>query len=102
VWPLQGQRVRIVPKGDLYHVVVGDQVLASVDPVSEVPGQLARRRYLHKVCFFFINMLDFISDLILILNKNSQDCPIFYMRKKVQKDLQDQDKLINRFGNLNW
>ncbi|XP_028824417.1 DNA polymerase delta catalytic subunit isoform X1 [Denticeps clupeoides] len=28
----------------------------------------------------------------------SRDCPIFYMRKKVQKDLDDQEKLISRFG----
>ncbi|XP_071768025.1 DNA polymerase delta catalytic subunit [Centroberyx gerrardi] len=28
----------------------------------------------------------------------SRDCPIFYMRKKVQKDLDDQCKLVARFG----
>uniref|UniRef100_A0AAZ3QU71 DNA polymerase n=1 Tax=Oncorhynchus tshawytscha TaxID=74940 RepID=A0AAZ3QU71_ONCTS len=28
----------------------------------------------------------------------SRDCPIFYMRKKVQKDLDDQEKLVSRFG----
>ncbi|XP_056144601.1 DNA polymerase delta catalytic subunit [Lampris incognitus] len=28
----------------------------------------------------------------------SRDCPIFYMRKKVQKDLDDQAKLMARFG----
>ncbi|XP_052797645.1 DNA polymerase delta catalytic subunit-like [Mya arenaria] len=28
----------------------------------------------------------------------SRDCPIFYMRKKVQKDLATQDKLMDRFG----
>ncbi|KAK2170976.1 hypothetical protein NP493_1118g00000 [Ridgeia piscesae] len=28
----------------------------------------------------------------------SRDCPIFYMRKKVQKDLADQDKIVARFG----
>uniref|UniRef100_A0A672YHQ5 DNA polymerase n=1 Tax=Sphaeramia orbicularis TaxID=375764 RepID=A0A672YHQ5_9TELE len=28
----------------------------------------------------------------------SRDCPIFYMRKKVQKDLDDQSKLVARFG----
>lgn len=28
----------------------------------------------------------------------SRDCPIFYMRKKVQKDLYDQGKLVARFG----
>ncbi|KAJ6654838.1 hypothetical protein lerEdw1_006527 [Lerista edwardsae] len=28
----------------------------------------------------------------------SRDCPIFYMRKKVQKDLDDQEVLISRFG----
>ncbi|KAJ7989786.1 hypothetical protein DPEC_G00308120 [Dallia pectoralis] len=27
----------------------------------------------------------------------SRDCPIFYMRKKVQKDLDDQEKLVSRF-----
>ena len=32
----------------------------------------------------------------------NQDCPIFYMRKKVQKDLQEQDKIISRFGDLAW
>ncbi|XP_003465533.2 DNA polymerase delta catalytic subunit isoform X1 [Cavia porcellus] len=28
----------------------------------------------------------------------SRDCPIFYMRKKVRKDLEDQEKLLRRFG----
>ncbi|KAL5007034.1 hypothetical protein ScPMuIL_015840 [Solemya velum] len=32
----------------------------------------------------------------------SRDCPIFYMRKKVQKDLADQDKLMLRFGCPTW
>lgn len=32
----------------------------------------------------------------------SRDCPIFYMRKKVQKDLSEQDKLIQRFGDVEW
>ncbi|KAK2158176.1 hypothetical protein LSH36_175g04050 [Paralvinella palmiformis] len=32
----------------------------------------------------------------------SRDCPIFYMRKKVQKDLMDQNKTINRFGLPSW
>ncbi|XP_066564799.1 DNA polymerase delta catalytic subunit [Amia ocellicauda] len=32
----------------------------------------------------------------------SRDCPIFYMRKKVQKDLDDQDRLIKRFGAPCW
>lgn len=32
----------------------------------------------------------------------SRDCPIFYMRKKVQKDLDDQEKLIIRFGPPAW
>ncbi|KAE8594078.1 hypothetical protein XENTR_v10019439 [Xenopus tropicalis] len=32
----------------------------------------------------------------------SRDCPIFYMRKKVQKDLDDQEKLILRFGPPAW
>jgi DNA polymerase delta subunit 1 len=30
----------------------------------------------------------------------SRDCPIFYMRVKVRKDLEEQDKLVKRFGQL--
>ncbi|KAL8577740.1 DNA polymerase delta catalytic subunit [Nucella lapillus] len=32
----------------------------------------------------------------------SRDCPIFYMRKKVQKDLSEQDMLVQRFGDVSW
>lgn len=32
----------------------------------------------------------------------SRDCPIFYMRKKVQLDLQDHDKVMERFGVPKW
>lgn len=32
----------------------------------------------------------------------SRDCPIFYMRMKVQKDLTDQDKVVHRFGIPSW
>ncbi|XP_065070198.1 DNA polymerase delta catalytic subunit-like [Rhopilema esculentum] len=32
----------------------------------------------------------------------SRDCPIFYMRKKVQKDLAHQDNVIKRFGSFDW
>jgi len=32
----------------------------------------------------------------------SRDCPIFYLRKKVQIDLDNQDKLISRFGDPTW
>ena len=40
--------------------------------------------------------------LSLSLTLSSRDCPIFYMRKKVQKDLADQDKLIGRFSVSDW
>lgn len=32
----------------------------------------------------------------------SRDCPIFYMRRKVQLDLVMQDKALQRFGNPTW
>ncbi|XP_064480973.1 DNA polymerase delta catalytic subunit-like isoform X2 [Ornithodoros turicata] len=32
----------------------------------------------------------------------SRDCPIFYMRMKVQKDLTDQEKVVRRFGTPSW
>jgi DNA polymerase delta subunit 1 len=28
----------------------------------------------------------------------SKDCPLFYMRKKVQKDLREQQAQLDRFG----
>ncbi|KAM9591686.1 DNA polymerase delta catalytic subunit isoform 1-T1 [Morphnus guianensis] len=32
----------------------------------------------------------------------SRDCPIFYMRRKVQKDLDAQERLVARFGPPSW
>ncbi|KAF1612187.1 UNVERIFIED_CONTAM: DNA polymerase delta catalytic subunit, partial [Eudyptes pachyrhynchus] len=32
----------------------------------------------------------------------SRDCPIFYMRRKVQKDLDAQEQLVARFGPPSW
>lgn len=32
----------------------------------------------------------------------SKDCPIFYMRKKIQIDLNEKDKILQRFGIPAW
>lgn len=32
----------------------------------------------------------------------SNDCPIFYMRKKVIKDLEDTQSIVDRFDRLKW
>lgn len=32
----------------------------------------------------------------------NQDCPIFYMRKKCQKDLQAHDVVMSKFGEISW
>jgi DNA polymerase delta subunit 1 len=32
----------------------------------------------------------------------SSDCPIFYMRKKIQIELGEQDKILERFGPPDW
>jgi len=32
----------------------------------------------------------------------SRDCPIFYLRKKIQIDLGEKEKVIQRFGVLDW
>lgn len=32
----------------------------------------------------------------------SRDCPIFYMRRKVQLELVEQEKVLQRFGNPSW
>ena len=37
-----------------------------------------------------------------LVSSYSRDCPIFYMRKKVQKDLADQENLVNRFNTGDW
>jgi len=33
---------------------------------------------------------------------SSKDCPVFYMRKKVQSDLRDEEKNVKRFQSLDW
>lgn len=32
----------------------------------------------------------------------SRDCPIFYMRSKVKKDLQQAQKELERFDEMDW
>lgn len=32
----------------------------------------------------------------------SRDCPIFYTRKKIQIELTEKDKVMQRFGNPDW
>eukprot|EP00667_Euglena_gracilis_P001355 EG_transcript_1356 len=32
----------------------------------------------------------------------SRDCPVFYMRKKVQKDLKEHQEQLDRFGTIEW
>ena len=54
--------------------------------------------------FDIIALDDNIPSILFLLlcfpinDMHSRDCPIFYMRKKVQQDLEDQDKLVERFG----
>ena len=52
-----------------------------------------------EVCLsLLLPVLYFCRPHSTVAGRNSRDCPIFYMRKKVQQDLQDQDKLVERFG----
>ena len=44
----------------------------------------------------------YTTRLYLSIYPLSRDCPIFYMRVKVRKDLMEQDKLIQRFGPTEW
>ena len=44
----------------------------------------------------------FLNSLLIFTCFFSRDCPIFYMRKKAQKDLSDQHKLVARFDNCSW
>jgi DNA polymerase delta subunit 1 len=32
----------------------------------------------------------------------SKDCPIFYMRKKAQKDVEDSELVLDRFSDEMW
>lgn len=33
---------------------------------------------------------------------SSKDCPIFYMRKKAQKDVEDSNAVLERFESEDW
>jgi hypothetical protein len=54
--------------------------------VSALSGEFAPGRYL-------VNKLPLIAS-------TSQDCPIFYMRKKAQKDMKDASKNLARYFSI--
>jgi DNA polymerase delta subunit 1 len=60
---------------------------------------------LHQVCGVFISSNDldraeinFYKDVLC----SSKDCPIFYMRKKAQKDVEDAAAVLERFDGDDW
>ena len=59
---------------------------------------------LHQVCGpFIIRRLDQANvDLYKDVLCSSKDCPIFYMRKKAQKDVEDVTAVLDRFDGDDW
>ena len=65
--------------------------------MSELPGLAAPRSLV--LC---VSRLRDYSDITCINTFDySRDCPIFYMRTKVQKDLKDARKALERFD-ISW
>jgi hypothetical protein len=44
------------------------------------------------------NLISALQDVLC----TSRDCPIFYRRKKVQKDLAEAHTVLSRFGDDEW
>lgn len=53
--------------------------------------------------FFIIRQLDHANvDVYKDVLCSSKDCPIFYMRKKAQKDVEDVTAVLERFDGDDW
>lgn len=52
---------------------------------------------------FIIRRLDYANnDVYKDVLCSSKDCPIFYMRKKAQKDVEDVTAVLERFDGDDW
>lgn len=81
---------------------VGRQIFSLVDSMSTLSRQFARRSAMYEV-----SLLKLVLHQEFALSNHfcffySRDCPIFYMRTKVRKELQEQANIVTRFGTPSW
>lgn len=82
---------------------IGDAFWPIVDTVPRMPRLTSPRRAVHKVCSLFSTTSHYSSNFDIISNMTSllvtsRDCPIFYRRKKAQKDMAEARSQLDRWS----
>lgn len=96
VQKLQTQDARIVPEASYFDIGATSPIFSFMDTVSAV-SRLASSGVFY---FFPRSNLNLISRQDVLCT--SKDCPIFYMRKKAQKDVEDANAVLERFDGNDW
>ena len=97
---LQTQDARIVPEADHGNFSTSSSIFTTMDAMSTLSRFFASGM---RAFFFTIRRLDHANgDISKDVLCSSKDCPIFYMRKKAQKDVEDVTAVLERFDGDDW
>ena len=95
---LQTQDARIVPEADHVSFSTSSSFFTTMDTMSTLS-----RFFASGMRAFIIRWLDHANvDVYKDVLCSSKDCPIFYMRKKAQKDVEDVTAVLERFDGDDW
>ena len=95
---LQTQDARIVPEADYVDFSTSSSFFTTMDAMSTLS-----RFFASGMRAFIIRRLDHANvDVYKDVLCSSKDCPIFYMRKKAQKDVEDVTAVLERFDGDDW
>ena len=95
---LQTQDARIVSEADHISFSTSSSFFASMDAMSTLS-----RFFTSGMRAFIIRRLDHANvNVYKDVLCSSKDCPIFYMRKKAQKDVEDATTVLERFDGDDW
>ena len=97
VQQLQRADARAVSKAGHDGFGAADEVRAAMDAVPAVSGLVASGE---GCCLFGVGRL--LTRLRQDVLCSAKDCPIFYMRKKAQKDVEDAGAVLERFDQDLW
>ena len=95
---LQTQNARIVSEADHVDFWTPSSFFTTMDTMSTLSGFSASG-----MRAFIIEWLDHANVIVYKdVLCSSKDCPIFYMRKKAQKDVEDVTAVLERFDGNDW
>jgi hypothetical protein len=96
---LQTQDARTVSEANHGNFSTSSPIFTTMDPMSALSRFFASGMR----AFFTIRRLDHANvNVYKDVLCSSKDCPIFYMRKKAQKDVEDVTAVLERFDGDDW